>query len=88
MLFGSNNEQGLRLNLKTLQLEVVQLGDPGVSEKDIVLHDETNATLAGLLARLAHPVALVSRREYPAYVSATNRGSTPLWRDESVASLV
>lgn len=58
MLFGKNNERGLRLNTRALTLEIVNLGDPGVSESDIMVHDETNATAAGLLARLAHPVAL------------------------------
>ena len=38
-----------------LELEVVQLGEGGVSESELLVHDETNRTLAGVLARLEPP---------------------------------
>ncbi len=59
--FGADGEKGLRLRPGTLELEVVHPGDGGVAETDVLVHDETNRTLAGLLARMtppAMPVAL------------------------------
>ena len=58
MQFGQDNRRGLRLNHRTLRLEAVDIGADGVSEDDILIHDETNPTLAMLLARLELPVAL------------------------------
>lgn len=37
MLFGDNNSKGLRLN--GLELEVVTIGENGISESDILIHD-------------------------------------------------
>lgn len=55
LLFGKDKEKGLRLNIKTLELEVVTLGEDGVTEADIIVHDETNRTIAGALARMEPP---------------------------------
>jgi 2-oxoglutarate ferredoxin oxidoreductase subunit beta len=55
LLFGTNNDKGLRINPKTLQLEVVVLGENGVSADDVLVHDETNSTLAFMLARMPYP---------------------------------
>ncbi len=55
MLFGANREKGLRLNTKTLSLEVVTLGEGGVSLDDILMHDETNPVIGSLLARMPFP---------------------------------
>ncbi len=54
MIYGKNQDQGLRLN--GLKLEVVQLGN-GVTEADLLVHDETlqDPTLAFLLSRLDYP---------------------------------
>ena len=54
--FGSENKKGLRLNADELRLEVVTIGEDGVGEKDIVVHDETNPILAQLLVSLTAPV--------------------------------
>ena len=44
MLFGENNSKGLRLN--GLALEVVTIGENGVTEKDILVHDaHTKSTI-------------------------------------------
>lgn len=53
--FGPDQEKGLRLNSKTLRLEVVTIGENGVSEEDILVHDETNPILAQLLVSLTPP---------------------------------
>ena len=55
LVFGIDNIQGLRLNAKSLQLEVVTIGEDGVTLDDIVVHDETNRMLATMLAGLSAP---------------------------------
>ena len=54
LIFGKNRDKGLRLNPKSLDLEVVVLGGD-IGEDDLLRHDETNRNRAGLLARLAPP---------------------------------
>jgi 2-oxoglutarate/2-oxoacid ferredoxin oxidoreductase subunit beta len=55
MIFGKNRNKGIRL--KGLDPEVVTLGEAGVSEKDLLVHDENapEPTLAYLLSRMNHP---------------------------------
>jgi 2-oxoglutarate/2-oxoacid ferredoxin oxidoreductase subunit beta len=55
LLFGTNNDKGLRINPKTLQLEVATLGEAGITLDDVIVHDETNSTLAFMLARMPYP---------------------------------
>ncbi len=55
LLFGAGNKKGLRIDARTLSLEVVVLGENGVTEKDILIHDETNSTIATMLARMPFP---------------------------------
>jgi 2-oxoglutarate ferredoxin oxidoreductase subunit beta len=61
MIFGKDSDKGLRLAKGKLALEVVTLGAHGVTEADLLVHDETDRAMAGLLAALqppAMPVAL------------------------------
>ena len=51
MLF-SNGTKGLKLNPQTLTLEIVNVGDGGVPESEILVHDETNRTMAQMLITL------------------------------------
>ena len=69
MKFGANGEKGLRLRPETLSLEVVTIGEDGVTEADIVIHDETNLSLAWMLTDLAEVVALgvLYRQPGPVY---------------------
>ena len=53
--FGADNVKGLRLNAKTLALEVVTVGENGVGADDVLVHDETNRILATMLAGLRSP---------------------------------
>jgi 2-oxoglutarate ferredoxin oxidoreductase subunit beta len=53
--FGPGGERGLRIKPGTLRLEVVSVGEGGVSEADLLVHDETDRTLAGLLATMDRP---------------------------------
>lgn len=55
LLFGAQRDKGLRLDPKTLHLEVIQLGIDGVTEVDVLVHDETNRTLAQVLVDLESP---------------------------------
>jgi len=55
MLFGENNNKGIRLN--GLKLEVVTVGENGITESDILVHDAHNEdpTLHLMLARMSPP---------------------------------
>lgn len=55
MRFGKNGEKGLRLNRFTP--EVVTIGEGGVSESDLLVHDSTEPSpaYAGILADMAYP---------------------------------
>jgi 2-oxoglutarate ferredoxin oxidoreductase subunit beta len=55
MIFGKNRDKGIRA--KGFGLEVVKLGENGVTEKDLLIHDAKveDPTLAFLLSRLVHP---------------------------------
>ncbi len=57
MIFGKNKDKGLVLN--GLKLEVVTIGENGVTEQDLLLHDakEKDPTLHQMLVRLQYPVA-------------------------------
>ncbi|MGB9338661.1 MAG: hypothetical protein WCB63_05475, partial [Polyangiales bacterium] len=46
------------LNTKTLSLEIVTVGEDGVTEQDIMIHDESNSQLAWMLTDLPDVVAL------------------------------
>ncbi len=55
LLFGPESSKGLRFDLSRFELEVVTLGEDGVTIDDILVHDETNAMIAGLVAGLEGP---------------------------------
>jgi 2-oxoglutarate ferredoxin oxidoreductase subunit beta len=55
LLFGKNRSMGLRFNARALKLEVVKPGENGVTEQDILVHDETNRALASMLVALEPP---------------------------------
>ena len=52
LVFGKDRDRGIRL--RNFQPEVVRLGD-GVTEADLLVHDEANPALAYLIARLGPP---------------------------------
>lgn len=72
MIFGKERNKGMRLN--GLKLEVVQIGEGGVTEADILVHDETRAdpTLAFLLSRMDYP-------EYPVPIGVLRAVQRPTY---------
>ncbi|MBM3504324.1 MAG: 2-oxoacid:ferredoxin oxidoreductase subunit beta [Alphaproteobacteria bacterium] len=55
MLFGKNREKGIRLNRETLSLEVVTVGQNGITAADVLVHDEKNKMIAHMLALMEPP---------------------------------
>ena len=55
MIFGQDRKKGLRLKPGSLELEVVGIGEGGVGESDLLVHDETSRTLAVMLAQMEPP---------------------------------
>jgi 2-oxoglutarate ferredoxin oxidoreductase subunit beta len=55
LLFGKDNKKGIRFNPQTAELEVVTVGENGVTEKDVLVHDakRDDPTMAFMLANLA-----------------------------------
>ena len=55
LVFGKERERGLRLAPGSFALEAVTLGEGGVDEADLLVHDQTNRPLAGILAEMEPP---------------------------------
>jgi 2-oxoglutarate ferredoxin oxidoreductase subunit beta len=57
MIFGKEHDKGIVLN--GLKLEVVTIGENGINESDILIHDakEEDSTLHLMLAKLQDPIA-------------------------------
>ncbi|MFQ5773486.1 MAG: 2-oxoacid:ferredoxin oxidoreductase subunit beta [Kiloniellaceae bacterium] len=56
LIFGRDNDKALCLKPGAWELEVVRLGEGGVSREDLLLHDETNWELATMLAAMEPPM--------------------------------
>ena len=50
LVFGKDQDKGIKLNTETLSLEVVEIGEDGPEAAGVLVHDETNRTLATMLA--------------------------------------
>jgi 2-oxoglutarate ferredoxin oxidoreductase subunit beta len=77
MIFGKAAEKGIRLN--SLKPEVVELGN-GVEESDLLIHDETDPTLAYILSRMFWP-------DYPVPIGVFRRVKRPT-HDQLVAGQI
>ena len=55
LLYGAEGNKGLRMKPGVIELETVTVGEDGITEDDILVHDETNRVLAGLLGDLRPP---------------------------------
>jgi 2-oxoglutarate ferredoxin oxidoreductase subunit beta len=78
MIFGREKNKGIRLTPGKLEPEVVTLGENGITEKDLLVHDEKeqSGALAFLLSRLEPPkfptaLGLVRNVERPSYDQLT-----------------
>jgi 2-oxoglutarate ferredoxin oxidoreductase subunit beta len=60
LIFGKEKNRGLRLKPGKLELEAVTIGENGVTAADILVHDETNRALAGMLAAMERPTLPVA----------------------------
>ncbi len=76
MLFGKEKNKGIRFNPATFSLEVVTVGENGITEDDVLTHDKTNLQLARMLAELGgapnEPMAMGVIYEQPADHSYTD----------------
>ena len=80
LIFGSDSDQGLRVDAGNLALEVVTIGENGVTESDILAHNEKNPILAKMLATMEPP-------EYPVALGVLYCNPTPTY-DASVLAQV
>jgi len=60
LIFGKERTHGLRVRPGFFELEAVTIGEDGIEEKDILVHDETNRALAGMLALMEPPTMPVA----------------------------
>jgi 2-oxoglutarate ferredoxin oxidoreductase subunit beta len=74
LIFGKNKDKGIRMNGQ--RAEAVELGN-GVTEKDLVVHDETNLALAFMLANfeapLPTPIGVFYAVSRPTFDEAVNK---------------
>lgn len=74
MIYGKERDKGLRLNAQKLTIESVVLGENGITEADLLVHDETNPVLAQMLATMAAPLptamGVIHRRPATAFDEA------------------
>ncbi|MBI1364864.1 MAG: 2-oxoacid:ferredoxin oxidoreductase subunit beta [Alphaproteobacteria bacterium] len=75
-LLFAKGTKGVRFNHKSFALEVVAVGDGGVPESEILVHDETNPTLAQLLITMPHPA-------FPMAIGVIYRAPAPASFDQS-----
>ena len=55
LTFGADKKKGIRIIPGQMALEVVTIGENGILEDDILVHDETNKVMAHLLADMKSP---------------------------------
>jgi 2-oxoglutarate ferredoxin oxidoreductase subunit beta len=55
LIFGKEKDRGLRVKPGSLKIEVVKLGENGIGAEDLLVHDETDRTLAKLLVDMEPP---------------------------------
>ena len=75
LIFGKNRDKGIKMNV--MRPEVVALGPNGGSEKDLVVHDESNLSLAFMLGNfeppMPTPVGVFYAVSRPTYDGAMNQ---------------
>lgn len=74
LIFGKERTLGLRVKPGFFDLEVVTIGKDEITEKDILVHDETNRALADMLARMEQPT-------FPVAIGVIYCNPTPSYED-------
>jgi 2-oxoglutarate/2-oxoacid ferredoxin oxidoreductase subunit beta len=91
LVYGKDRNRGLRLNPGNLTLEAVTIGEDGVTESDLLVHDEASPVLAHLLLTAAAPLptamGIIHRRAAPAF-DATFSAAKPRRRRARVKDLL
>jgi 2-oxoglutarate ferredoxin oxidoreductase subunit beta len=87
LVFGANGDKALRLNPKSLKLEVIELGKNGVTLDDALVHDETSSALAYMLARMPYPEFPVALGVLFAELRPTYDGVVQAQQEAAVAKL-
>jgi len=74
LIYGRDRNKGLVFDPRSLTLRTVEIGVDGVTEADILVHDETNPFIGVLLARLPHP-------EFPIVLGVLHATSRATYED-------
>ena len=83
MIWGAERNKGLVFDLKSMSLKAVTIGEDGVGEADILVHDETSLTLANMLASLdGHagmptPTGVLYAKPAPTYTAPPAERAAP-----------
>ncbi len=80
LVFGKERNRGIRLNRQELRVEVVTIGENGVTEDDILVHDETNRILAAVLMELEPP-------EFPVALGVVYCDPAPTYENEALVGV-
>ena len=72
LIFGADENKGLRLKPGKIELEVVTIGENGITEADILVHDETSRPQALMIASMTAPnfpvaMGVIFRDPAPSY---------------------
>jgi 2-oxoglutarate ferredoxin oxidoreductase subunit beta len=80
MIFGKDKNKGIILN--GLKLEVVTIGENGITENDLLVHDayEKDSTLHNMLATMCLP-------EFPVAVGVIRQAKDMTYDDGTIAQL-
>lgn len=80
MRFGAELEKGLRLKPQSMELEIVTIGEDGIGEEDILVHDKHNRQAAFLLAALEPP-------HFPMAMGVLYEDPAPVYEDMALAQV-
>jgi 2-oxoglutarate ferredoxin oxidoreductase subunit beta len=80
MIFGKEKNKGIRVRPGTLKLEVVAVGEGGVSADDLLVHDERDRTLAQMLVALRPP-------EFPMVLGIIHCDPAPTYEREVLSQV-
>ncbi len=91
--FGADGRHGLRLIPGRLELEIVTVGEHGVGEQDLLVHDETNHALANLLAGMRPPqfpmaIGVLFCNPAPSYDGLVEEQLTAAGNDRDLSALL